>query len=145
MTKTDLLFNRSVWEANQKKAIQLVKDASPDEQERMRIYGDEYAEFARWITGIPTPGVVTSAGSSNGAACISSASLAAPIPAVGLKRQRAVAFAGPSTNSANRPAATTRVRRASNTRSIPTLPATKRAKTSSRPLDGIAVIDLTES
>lgn len=175
MTKTDLLIDRWVWKENRKKAIKLVKDASPDEEERMRIYGDEYVEYARWIKGVLMHGAVaavdlsTNAASNSSASCnaplvtpvavalqqpttvaasTSSTSRAAPMPtsgAVALQQQWVFAAAGPSTNAASRPSATAGVRRSSNTQSNPTLPPAKRAKTSSGPLNVIAVIDLTES
>ena len=76
MTKTDLLHGRSVWKAHREKAIQLIKDVSPDEAERVRIYGDEYAEYARWIEGLST------------------------FEALALQQQRSAA-AGPSTSTAS--------------------------------------------
>ncbi|KAF7789411.1 hypothetical protein EIP86_000355 [Pleurotus ostreatoroseus] len=76
VTKTDLLHGRSEWKAHREKAIQLIKDVSPDEAERIRIYGDEYAGYTRWIEGIST------------------------FEALALQQQRPAA-AGPSTSTAS--------------------------------------------
>ncbi|KAF7789413.1 hypothetical protein EIP86_000357 [Pleurotus ostreatoroseus] len=58
VTKTELLYEQIVWKARQRKAIKLIKDASTDDAERNRIFGDEYAEYERWIKGIPLPGMI---------------------------------------------------------------------------------------
>ncbi|KAF7789412.1 hypothetical protein EIP86_000356 [Pleurotus ostreatoroseus] len=113
VTKTDLLHSRSVWQSRQQKAKQLIKDVSPDEAERVRIYGGEYAEYAKWMKGVPASGATAS-------------------------QQRQPIAATPSTSTASQ-AVNAGVRRTSSTQSSQALPPAKRVKKSGTR----EVIDLT--
>ncbi|KAJ3551126.1 hypothetical protein NM688_g4911 [Phlebia brevispora] len=55
ITKTKLLHDCTVWKVGKTKAIKLLHDISPDEEERRRILGDEYAELVRRVEGAPAP------------------------------------------------------------------------------------------